>query len=115
LKTRLKPGGRIVLVSTRWHEDDLAGRLLAEAEKGGDKWTTVILPAIAEENDPLGRKAGEFLWDGDPQYQYGDFCAANTQPSRRLTGRHCISSGQRRSKESISRPNGSSRTTKLLR
>ena len=54
LKTRLKPGGRIVLISTRWHEDDLAGRLLAEMDKGGDRWETLILPAIAEEGDPLG-------------------------------------------------------------
>jgi hypothetical protein len=71
LKTRLKPGGRVVLISTRWHEDDLAGRLMAEADKGGDKWETLILPAIAEEGDPLGRKAGEFLWDDDPAYEYG--------------------------------------------
>jgi predicted phage terminase large subunit-like protein len=71
LKTRLKPGGRIVLISTRWHEDDLAGRLLAEMEKGGDRWDTLIVPAIAEENDALGRKAGEFLWDNDPNYEYG--------------------------------------------
>jgi predicted phage terminase large subunit-like protein len=74
LKTRfLKPGGRIVMISTRWHEDDLPGRVLAEMEKNGDVWETLILPAIAEENDPLGRKAGEFLWDDDPTYAYGEF------------------------------------------
>jgi predicted phage terminase large subunit-like protein len=82
LKTRLKPGGRIVLITTRWHEEDLAGRVLAEMEKGGDIWDTLILPAIAEENDPLGRKPGEFLWDGDPNYQYGKFLRRElaTQP-----------------------------------
>lgn len=59
---RLKPGGRIVLIQTRWHEADLAGRILAEAEAGNDKWTVLSLPAIAEEDDPLGRRVGQALW-----------------------------------------------------
>jgi predicted phage terminase large subunit-like protein len=82
LKTRLKPGGRIVMISTRWHEDDLPGRVLAEMEKNGDVWDTLILPAQAEENDPLGRKAGEFLWDDDSNYEYGKFLRRelSTQP-----------------------------------
>lgn len=62
LYTRLKPGGRIVLIQTRWHEDDLAGRLLADMETGGDQWEVISLPAIAEGDDPLGRSAGEPLW-----------------------------------------------------
>lgn len=62
LYTRLKPGGRIVMIQTRWHEDDLAGRVLAEMEAGGDRWDVVSLPAIAEENDQLGRAPGEPLW-----------------------------------------------------
>lgn len=62
LYTRLKPGARIVLIQTRWHEDDLAGRLLAEMAAGGDQWDIVSLPAIAEENDALGRSPGEPLW-----------------------------------------------------
>ncbi len=57
LTTRLTPGGRIVLVMTRWHEDDLAGRLLA----GGDGWQTLCLPALAEAGDPF-RQPGEPLW-----------------------------------------------------
>ena len=60
--TRLKPGGRIVLIQTRWHPDDLAGRLLAAAEAGGDQWRVINLPAIAEQNDQLGRQPGEALW-----------------------------------------------------
>jgi predicted phage terminase large subunit-like protein len=62
--TRLMPGGAIILIMTRWHEDDLAGRLLAEAERGGERWDVVSIPAIAEEGieDPLGRKPGEILW-----------------------------------------------------
>jgi predicted phage terminase large subunit-like protein len=55
---RLKPKGRIVLVMTRWHEDDLAGRLLA----GDDGWRVVRLTALAEIDDPLGRAVGEPLW-----------------------------------------------------
>lgn len=59
LYTRLEPGGAIVLIMTRWHEDDLAGRIL-KSEKAGN-WTVVRLPALAEENDPLGREEGEAL------------------------------------------------------
>jgi hypothetical protein len=62
LYTRLKPGGRIVLIQTRWHEEDLAGRILADMETGGDHWDVISLPALAEENDPLGRAFGEPLW-----------------------------------------------------
>lgn len=62
LYTRLEPDAAIVLTMTRWHDDDLAGRLIREAaEEGGEQWEIVSLPAIAEENDPLGRKRGEAL------------------------------------------------------
>lgn len=49
--TRQMPGGAIVLIQTRWHEDDLAGRLL---NSGGDQWRILDLPAISD--------AGEALW-----------------------------------------------------
>ena len=51
LYTRLKPDAPIILIQTRWHEDDLAGRLLAEAaeDANGEKWEVVSFPAIAEE------------------------------------------------------------------
>lgn len=62
LYTRLEPGGAIILVMTRWHEDDLAGRLLKEAENDGDQWVVLRLPATAEEGDVLGRRPGEALW-----------------------------------------------------
>jgi predicted phage terminase large subunit-like protein len=62
LLTRLKPGGRIVLIMTRWHEDDLGGRLLADAASGGDTWRCLRLSALADEDDPLGRAPGEALW-----------------------------------------------------
>lgn len=58
LTTRLKPGGRVLLVMTRWHEDDLGGRLL----ESGEGWRCLRLPALAEDHDPLGRAPGAPLW-----------------------------------------------------
>jgi hypothetical protein len=52
--TRLMPGGAVVVTLTRWHQDDLAGRLLEEAANGGDQWHIVDLPAIDA--------SGEALW-----------------------------------------------------
>ncbi len=60
--TRLEPGAAIILIQTRWHEDDLAGRLLKQSADGGEAWERVDLPALAEESDPLGRPIGEALW-----------------------------------------------------
>lgn len=63
LHTRLKPGGAIVLIMTRWHEDDLAGRLLADMQAGGEAWEVVSIPAECESaDDPLGREIGQMLW-----------------------------------------------------
>lgn len=60
--TRVEPGGSVVIVMQRWHEDDLTGRLLAEQASGGEEWQVVRFPAIAEEHDALGRSPGEALW-----------------------------------------------------
>ena len=70
LRTRLRPGGRIVLMMTRWHEDDLAGRLLKVARPG--EWRVLHIKAEAGEDDILGRQPGEMLWEGDPKYAYAD-------------------------------------------
>lgn len=51
--TRLMPGGRIVVTQTRWHEDDLSGRLLAQQAAGGDQWDVLELPAIADDGEAL--------------------------------------------------------------
>jgi predicted phage terminase large subunit-like protein len=51
--------GVIIVLQTRWHEDDLLGRLLKEE---GDEWFVLSLPAIAGDRDPLGRLPGEALW-----------------------------------------------------
>lgn len=70
--TRLLPGGSVILIQTRWHEDDLAGSILPEGYSGesgmiecrdGQTWEVICLPAKAERaDDPLGRQPGEYLW-----------------------------------------------------
>lgn len=60
LYTRLSPKSGVLLGMTRWHEDDLAGRLIKEIENGGDKWQILSFPAIAE-RDEERRKEGEVL------------------------------------------------------
>lgn len=70
--TRLQSGGGILVISTRWHTDDLIGRLTdpkrqAEVRAAGvdtKPWVLVNLPAIAKEGDPLGRQVGESLAPG---------------------------------------------------
>lgn len=63
--TRLAPGAPVIVILTRWHEDDLAGRLLAAED--GDRWKVVNIPALADHDpnkggsDPLGRAPGEWL------------------------------------------------------
>jgi len=62
---RLEPEGVVSLILTRWHEDDLAGRLLVQMDQGGEGWEVIRLPAIAEEDEDWGcwgRKKGEALW-----------------------------------------------------
>jgi predicted phage terminase large subunit-like protein len=72
VKTRLLPGGSIILIQTRWNEGDLAGCILPENYAGesgmimcrdGQEWEVICLPAKAERtDDPLGRQPGEYLW-----------------------------------------------------
>jgi len=60
-RTRLMPGGAVVIVTTRWHVDDLPGWVLDNHKS--ENWRTISLPAIAEaETDELGRVEGEPLW-----------------------------------------------------
>lgn len=51
---RMQAGASAVVIGTRWHDDDLIGRLLAAAETGGDVWTVLHLPAV--------NAWGEALW-----------------------------------------------------
>lgn len=60
--TRLEPPSLVVVVMTRWHEDDLAGRLLSSDYDGDpDEWEVISFPALAETDDVLGRAPGEPL------------------------------------------------------
>lgn len=70
--TRLKPFGKVIMILTRWHEDDPAGHVLGEEWDGqsglwkgkdGRWWLVLRLPLLADsEDDPLGRHEGERLW-----------------------------------------------------
>jgi hypothetical protein len=70
--TRAKPWMSVILIMTRWHEDDLVGSILPESYEGesgpihcrdGQIWRVLCIPAEAERHDdPLGRQIGEFLW-----------------------------------------------------
>lgn len=72
LLTRLIPGGFVVIINTRWHEDDLCGRILPKGWAGesgdiecrdGNTWRVICLQAECQtKTDPLGRKPGEMLW-----------------------------------------------------
>lgn len=73
LLSRLQGRAKQLMVFTRWHQDDPAGRILPENYDGrtgwyndretGEPWYVLSLPAVAEhEDDPLGRALGEWLW-----------------------------------------------------
>jgi len=79
LKTRLKPGAGMIVIMTRWHSDDLAGRLIADQEKGGEQWEVVSLPMEAGLNDPLGRQPGDLLW---PEWYTKDMVTQAKRDSR---------------------------------
>lgn len=61
INTRLEPNGSILVIQTRWHEQDLAGRLLEGQD--ADDWIKLDLPAVCDsDDDPLGRPIGAALW-----------------------------------------------------
>ena len=62
MTTRLKPGAAVVLIMTRWHEDDLAGRMIDDLKQSRQRVKILSLPMEAKEKDPLGRQQGEPLW-----------------------------------------------------
>lgn len=57
IKTRTQAGTKIIIIQTRWHEDDLAGRVIREE----NNVEVVNIPVEAEENDILGRRVGDAL------------------------------------------------------
>lgn len=74
----------IVIIQTRWHEDDLAGRLIAaEKAEGGEHFEVINIPCRAVENDILGRAPGEFLWVDrfGEEYYYEEIAAQGGEGS----------------------------------
>lgn len=93
LERRLTPHASIVLMMTRWHEDDLAGRLLATE---GHRWRILKLPAEAEDDDPLGRTPGDWLWSDDA-YGFGhDLAQIKQSLSERAASREWTAQYQQR-------------------
>lgn len=77
--TRLKPNAWKIIIQTRWHEDDLSGRILPDSWDGksgfvttddGEEWYVLCIAAEAVEDDILSRKPGEWLW---PEWFGDDF------------------------------------------
>lgn len=62
--TRLEPGGNVIIVMTRWHDDDLTGRILSlYNDEELKSWQRIVLPAISVENDIINRDIGQALWE----------------------------------------------------
>lgn len=91
------PGGAIILVLTRWHMDDLAGRLITEMENGtGENWDILHLPARAFENDPLERQVGEPLWAdafGDEELKQIEISVGDRDWSALYQGKPTVATG----------------------
>lgn len=59
--TRVQPGTTVIVIHTRWHEEDLTGHIFNSP--GAEQWTHIRLPAICDApDDPLGRAIGESIW-----------------------------------------------------
>jgi predicted phage terminase large subunit-like protein len=78
---RLKPSARRVIMHTRWHEEDIAGRVLEQIKQGIISAKVISIPAIAVEDDVLGRKPGEYLWDDPKGYNYASYLRTRQRES----------------------------------
>ena len=72
ISTRVHSDAAIIVIMTRWHEDDLCGRLLNPENGHVDDWEVLSLPAIAEANDLLERPVGAPLWDAENGFSLED-------------------------------------------
>lgn len=94
LYTRLEPNGVVIVIQTRWHEDDLCGRLIREANDGGEQWRILKLPALLEDGTALWperysverllqikRAVGSYIWEAlyqqNPTPREGNFFKVN--------------------------------------
>lgn len=66
-RTRLMPGGRVAIIQTRWHQDDLTGRMVRDMtqNEGADQYEVVEFPAIFNENTPEERPLWPEFFDLD--------------------------------------------------
>lgn len=77
LYTRVQRNGAIIIVMTRWHEDDICGKLLNPSIVEPEHWEILDIPAVCEtEDDPLGREIGETIW---PEIGYDKEWAVKTK------------------------------------
>ena len=100
--TRAMPGAGMIGMWTRWHDDDLGGRLLKAQAHGGDKWRLLKLPAIALEDDLLGRTPGEALWPGTketPQFPLETLMRIKNSPGGEGAGSRAFSAMYQQSPE----------------
>jgi predicted phage terminase large subunit-like protein len=81
----------VLIIMTRWHEDDIVGRLTdpkndAYSEDEASKWKILELPALAREDDPMGRAVGESIWpankDGSPKFPSSYFISVRNRDPR---------------------------------
>lgn len=70
---RCKPTAKRIIMATRWHMEDISGRVLEQIERGDVKGHAISISAEAEEGDILGREPGTMLWDDPTGYNYGRF------------------------------------------
>jgi predicted phage terminase large subunit-like protein len=70
MSSRIHPGAIVIIIMTRWHEDDLCGRLRNPEYAPPLPWTIINLPLEAEEFDLLGRNVGEPLWPDHYGYKF---------------------------------------------
>ncbi len=80
--TRMEPNAAIILIQTRWHEDDLAGRLLKEMKDGGEQWEVVSLPALAEPSFESGGVAASSGLTATEKQSFSAHRAAKPQKKR---------------------------------
>lgn len=78
LRTRLHQDSAIIMLMTRWHEDDLIGKVLDLAKRGGDQWERITYPALATKDEEY-RKEGEALWPAKFGQEYLELTKRNTE------------------------------------
>lgn len=66
-RSRLEPNAIVIIIMTRWNQDDLMGRIRKQMALGGEQWESITLPAVIDNEqdalvDPLHRQMGESLW-----------------------------------------------------